>query len=555
MKKLTALIVPVAAALTLLPLSCSKEYDLSKGKVDKTITLGGEQTALPLLTSGKVRFCDLAEGGIFESDADGNYFISSNGSFDKSFDVADFFDVLAFDGVKSERTIRFKIDPEVLLSKKKPEDTTIFVPVIQDETMLLKYNFESWRKEGVRSIDAISFSNLCAGISARLSYIGFADNIAVQAKVRLPERLFLRAGSGVKDGVLVLNGVSEGGKVEFKPVPVDIVVFNIKEYDKFNIVDTVLFESLDLLLTPEQARSMEGDASLTITSMVCGMEDGFPAAAVPEKFVGVVEHSLGEYQTDCMFLKIPEFLKSEKAVLDICDASFYGKLTSASNVPVLADIKFSASYASGKTSSFNTEAQIPAEGSSEVSITGKKMQSMFLNMPQQLSVSASARTDASQKMTISRESDLGLAGEFSFRIPLAFGSNMNLEFDKIINKVPDAFSTLLKNNSVVVMCEVQNTFPVDLEVTPVFLDVEGNDIGLCDGTLYVKGAEDTSKPVDLETSVSLKKLYSMPDIRQIVLHVKMTSETAPGRCVNAEDYLQCRVYLRLPDGLTINLNK
>jgi len=190
MKKLTALIVPVAAALTLLPLSCSKEYDLSKGKVDKTITLGGEQTALPLLTSGKVRFCDLAEGGIFESDADGNYFISSNGSFDKSFDVADFFDVLAFDGVKSERTIRFKIDPEVLLSKKKPEDTTIFVPVIQDETMLLKYNFESWRKEGVRSIDAISFSNLCAGISARLSYIGFADNIAVQAKVRLPERLF-----------------------------------------------------------------------------------------------------------------------------------------------------------------------------------------------------------------------------------------------------------------------------------------------------------------------------------------------------------------------------
>lgn len=552
MKQTTAFTVPVAVVLMLLPLSCTNEYDLSRGEIDKTITLGGEQTALPLLKSGKLRFADFMEEGALQTDVEGNYFISADESFKESFDVADFFQAVSIDGLKAEETINFRVEKGLSLSDAGQEFLSL--PLLQGKELWFRFDFEPWRKEGIKSIDAIAFNNLYASLSARLSYLGFADNIKVKAKVRLPERLLLKDASQAEDGAIVLNGFFENGKVEFEPIPIQIMRFNIAQHESFSFADKVVVESFDLLLSPEQACTMEGNATLTITSLICALENGYPVKAIPQKFSGSVERSLGEYSMGPLFIRLPQFLGSDNAVLDLIDAEFSGKVTSSTDIPLKASFIYAASYADGKPISYGQDLEISGSGTTEFAVTGKKMQSMFYKLPQSLSIEASAAIDPDRKLILERDTNPVLEGEFSFKVPLSFGSNMHIEYEKVINKVPDIVSNLLRSNDVILVCEYLNTLPLDLVVTPKFLDVEGREIPICDEHISITGALKSDDPFEAATSITLKKLPSMPDIRQIALHITMGCKRAQGRCINVEDYIQCRAFLRLPDGLTINLD-
>ena len=140
---------------------------------------------------------------------------------------------------------------------------------------------------------------------------------------------------------------------------------------------------------------------------------------------------------------------------------------------------------------------------------------------------------------------------YDFMTPLAFGEDLSIDFSYDMELGSDASSGM---TSLILSMNMENTIPLELNITGTALDAEGNEIEDADVALEVEIAGGTvDSPAVTPVQVVISEA-SKP-VSKLRLQIEATSsEDLEGEVLNVEQGLNLKdMVITLPDGISLDL--
>ena len=139
---------------------------------------------------------------------------------------------------------------------------------------------------------------------------------------------------------------------------------------------------------------------------------------------------------------------------------------------------------------------------------------------------------------------------------MEFGKDLHVELSETMSDLPDILREILAKNSVQLSGEVTSTLPVQLDLTVDLLDKNGKVIVLTEkATQKIASCKpDGSANVSpLNLTLDVKDGASAASVDALKLTFVMSSPDASGNPLTKDDYVQAKLRLTLPEGITVDL--
>ena len=552
--------------------SCvNEEYDVDN--LNSEITIGSESLTLPIGSTKQLTLENLFSGmdqDMLQVLDDGSYALRMGDKMNFGDMMPDFSDMLHIDDidVSSSVSIPFRTYGQFQIHLKR------FQVEFEDETSFTLID-SSFPSREIKSIDDIILEDTDIRFDLRFDNLpdfGEGKDINVELVLTMPDEMILdQDDSRIKDHVVTFKGVLVDGV--FPVEPLKIVGFNLSEYDLEGGEDLV------------ERIKMKGCITVDETDVDFGQihDNSKFSMAVSLKNVVVKEvhsHVFFEVDADEQHVSMggfPDFMKDDDFMLDIVNPHLILKLGTSMRIPA-SEVLTITPVVDGKKEEGNAidvQISLPVAESSDkpafvdlwlgddkslcpegYTYVKAEMRKLISKIPDEFLFNIHSETDALEDCVIEPGADTFFDLEYDVVIPMEFGEDLHVELSETMSDLPDILREILAKNSVQLSGEVTSTLPVQLDLTVDLLDKNGKVIVLTEKATQkiVSCKPDGSANVSpLNLTLDVKDGASAASVDALKLTFVMSSPDASGIPLMKDDYVQAKLRLTLPEGITVDL--
>ncbi len=556
-----------AAGLLLLSVSVmgtsciNEDYDMTGDRMNNEVTLFQEGVTLPVGRTEKIRLEELLteiDENVLKTDNDGAYYVS----FDDSFEVRDEFAALK----------EFNNIPDITVSQMfsfRFSDT----PSVRSRASLLNLETEIMEEIGLDVISAgeipqelvslgiVELENAYINMSLDASRLPLSSSasLSVDLNLAIPE-MFRVAGADEKGNVRISGTFDEKGALNFSPLKVTAMDFTGVDIRKDVKAVAVASGTVKLAVTAQEYDRW------VMKDLEVGLNAGMKGIRVM-KLYGNVDYDMDPVVETVDLSMISDIFKNSgaDARLDFCEAHLSFRVIT--NLGLQTDVKAELlPYFGGRIDdskiitadiSLNPAASASQQAVTEYVFNQEDVLGLFRNIPEKLEIRFAASVNPEKVSVLEPDASYSLSADYLFELPLKFGNEFALTFKYVVPDIPLIVGTMLSmGNKVKLAGELENAFPLGLDLSLRILDSEGNEVPLAEGCGVQKiaacGADGSAVKTALDIAVALEEGAAVEGATSLELVFKADSEGAAGVPLKKDSYLQAVLQIALPEGITLD---
>ena len=435
---------------------------------------------------------------------------------------------------------------------------------IEEQEKFTLFEAGSLPKELVEITDIdIAETKLKVSLSAEnLPDFGAESKIGVDVNVVLPDIIV--------PNEIALKGEIKDGKFE--------QVITIEDLDLSGI-DLSSQESLDMEL------NISGGIYVSNPSIALGNLSGKEvnldiAASISDitvlKLEGKVDYSIDEVNESISLTDLPDFLRSDDICLDIENPRIVLDVITNMGIPIVGTLSLTP-YKNGaivQDANMEIDLSLPYSESSDKMVTKTlwiaannngapadaifveaKLSNLIKAIPDSIAISISGGTDPAKSIVVETTADYVLDLKYMLEIPLAFGEDLRFVLSDVIDVTEAGIGNILKMGEIQLVGWVDNALPLNFNVSIEMLDADDNVLATEPVSQSIaackKDGSATQSPLNLK--IAAKNGTDMTKLAKLKVEFEITSKNVSGVPIRSESYIQAKLGLNLPKGVTLNL--
>lgn len=577
--------------------SCvDNKYDLDKD-ISWDVNLGGEHLTIPIGYTDSIKLSklfDLDDDAILTTMPNGEYRIQiSDAVNSSSFRVASVIldDIVSSAGggispVQQLAAAAFAGDNgQMQQLELDPVDIDVTDVIPNEIRKLVSATFETSGNQ-----PAILLKIAFSGLPSNLDEIGLVD-----FKVRFPAFLSVTPKEGdITDHVYTINKripVSNGVailRMEFLLKSFDFERDNdVVHYDastdqtQLNLHDQIAFSGAIQI-------SNSNIALPDLDQIVVRQE--FSASGLKIKSVsGIVNPNIEAIQKSISLEGLPDFILEDGVVLDVEHPVIKVSVENPVNVPMTVDavLKGEKRGAIDNQNVVNARFDILSSGEAGSKLTnvwisddetGKPadylavhadLSGLIKNVPDDVNIELApkAQTSGEALHSIDLGHNYQVKVNYQVDVPLRFGDEFRIVYKDVLDNMQDDLGDVFERiTSVVIILDVENYIPLNMDLTVKPVDKSGRDLSnelKVSTTGQINAAvKDLSQPLGtsasktkFEIKISEKTEGALSRLEGLAFDVAATSDGATAGCVlNEKQFLKISGKIKLPEGIRLDLN-
>ncbi len=559
--------------LTLLLLaSCAKKYDISGDNLDRNIKIGGDSFSLPLGYTDTLRVDKLIQIDkidMLKIDENGNYFMAINQAFSMNASFADYMESLRMNGINHSTRLSYTV-PMVLSSYGERSSSSVKIPIPLSEQFDFIISFEEAKSNGIVDIDSISFVNAAIKTNIKINGASFPNDMYITFSFEVPKRYPIRGDSRSNNNIVTFEGKLVDGEVVFDPLSV-----NVAKFDDLNVNgewvfrDKFLINNMFITVSSGNVLSLLGKTlNISIDTKLNDLS--------PDMFYGKIGKTLDRIDQMIDLSSIPELLKKEGVVLDFYSPNLSVILKSNVGIPINGMTTITPIIGNQRIEqnaiSFNMGfpmsidpnkdmvskywiASSKSGAPADFTFIEKNISSLIKKIPDAINLSVVPSTDISVQHILDCNAIYKLSANCNFVIPFAFGKDLSISFSDTLANLPDMFGKLLSSSEILLGGEVENTIPLQMELSVALLDGNNNPINITSNKQIIKAPVQSGVPVKTPLSLSIKGNKTAINGKKLVVNFKAVSGEVEGLPLNSKSYLRAVLNAKIPGGVEIEIPK
>ena len=294
------------------------------------------------------------------------------------------------------------------------------------------------------------------------------------------------------------------------------------------------------------------------------------------KIAGKVDYSMGDINESISLEDVPELFKNDDFCLDIDNPRIILDITSNIGLPIVGTLSLTP-YKDGaivQNANMEVDLALPySESSDKVKTTtvwiaannsGAPADAQFIEarlsnlikaLPDSIVVSISGGTDVTKPVVVETTADYILDLKYKLEIPMAFGEDMRFVLSDEIDVTEAGIGDILKMGEIHLVGWIENALPLNFNVSIELLDGDGNVLATEPVSQSIaackRDGSATQSPLNLK--IAAKSGTDMTKLAKLKVDFEITSKNVSGVPITTESYIQAKLGLNLPKGITLNL--
>ena len=294
------------------------------------------------------------------------------------------------------------------------------------------------------------------------------------------------------------------------------------------------------------------------------------------KIAGKVDYSMGDINESISLEDVPELFKNDDFCLDIDNPRIVLDITSNIGLPIIGTLSLTP-YKNGaivQNANMEVDLALPySESSDKVKTTtvwiaannsGAPADAQFIEarlsnlikaLPDSIVVSISGGTDVTKPVVVETTADYILDLKYKLEIPMAFGEDMRFALSDEIDVTEVGIGDILKMGEIHLVGWIENALPLNFNVSIELLDGDGNVLATEPVSQSIaackRDGSATQSPLNLK--IAAKSGTDMTKLAKLKVDFEITSKNVSGVPITTESYIQAKLGLNLPKGITLNL--
>ncbi len=542
--------------------SCvNEDYDMTGDRMNNEVTLFQEGLTLPVGRTEKIRLEELlteVDENVLKTDDEGAYYVS----FDDSFEVKDEFAVLKDFNNIPDMTVSqmFSFRFSGTSSVQSRASLINLETEIVEEIGLDVISAGEIPKELV-SLGIVELENAYINMSLDASSLPLSSSASLSVDLNLAmPGIFRIAGADEKGNVRISGTFDEKGALKFNPLKVTALDFTGVDIRKDVRTVVVASGTVKLAVTAQ-----EYDQWL-MKNLEVGLDADMKDIRIM-KLYGNVDYDMDPVVETVDISMISDIFKNSgaDAILDFYEAHLAFKVVT--NLGLQADVRAELlPYFGGKLDdskiitadiSLNPAASASRQAVTEYVFDQEDVLGLFRNIPEKLEIRFAASANPEKVSVLEPYASYSLSADYLFELPLTFGNEFALTFKYVVPDIPPIVGTMLSmGNKVKLAGELENAFPLGLDLSLRILDSKGNEVPLAGGCGIQKiaacGTDGSAAKTALDITVALEEGAAVEGKTSLELVFKANSEGAAGVPLKKDSYLQAVLQIALPEGITLD---
>jgi hypothetical protein len=301
-----------------------------------------------------------------------------------------------------------------------------------------------------------------------------------------------------------------------------------------------------------------------------------------ESVSGQVDPDIDIKSTTVELEGLPDFLQDDKVRLDLANPQIFLTVDNPIGIPILINATIYGKKDNVEICEINTgDIQIPASQKTTIILSKlgtmddpaaienpvqyhriNNLNELFSTIPQEIKLDINAQADQRVEHIINLGQTYPIAMDYKIDIPLSFGPDLTIIYNKTIDGWNDQIKDLDMGN-ISIATTVENTIPLKLKIEGYAIDVDGKKLeGLSVKLNKVinagKGTSEKSVKTSIAISISEEKKHSgiMKEMDGVVLTITANAtKTVNGIPLNSSQYMiMQKISAKITDGMNIDLN-
>jgi len=573
MKKLFYLSLLILLSL---PYSCSKDYDLSK--VDKNISIGGEQFVFPLGNSTKMvpdSLLNISNIKELETDDFGNYFFKYTGSIAQKLSFTSLAQQMCLPNQEVTRTQTGTTIPTMTDIELDLITFPLALTFSGQDAYGFNYDLSSAKAEGLLRLDSVEFkpsriafagSLSCQGVTSFPSGLEMGINFAKPARIRIDDPR--KTGDVIK----VTSTLSSYGKTQIQPVAFTVIDLT-DPTNEFKYSEDITINSIMISIPDKAAYKavMGKDMSFDLKLSIEGENSG---VMVPEIAWCLVDRDSDAIDTNIKLTGVPDYMKN--GVLDLEMPILGIDLTTNATVPVNVDAEITSltgTTVTGSASASLLTDYVPTPyqevtsqyilANEDIGATGyhfvqTDLRSLVHTVPDVVNLVVTPNTyydssDPTAQHVVYLTEDTDVDVDYTFTLPFVFGPDLKMEFRDTITNMPERLGEILTKRNISIIGDATSTFPADFVLKLNFLDENNNSLDMHSSESVVKGTDQQGTPVVTPYSLDVEKSNKAEAISKLELILQLKNGQSVS--LTKTDYIQLSIQASVPGGVEFEIDK
>lgn len=293
---------------------------------------------------------------------------------------------------------------------------------------------------------------------------------------------------------------------------------------------------------------------------------------VPSGFYGKLDMTLDPIERTVALEGVPDFMKEDGVVLDFYRP--YVELDLGTNIGIPIVVDGSIDAIGGTDAHLSFSLPVPYSYDSEVMEyayyymsdepgdfgDGREwveadINSLLTSVPDEVGLSVVPHTDLSidAEHYVDYNAEYAVEGVFNITVPFAFGDELNMTVEQVIDGLDPRIGTLLEMTSINIGGQLTSTFPVKVLVTAEFLDPDGNPLDVEVSVQEINSCGSDGNPVVTPLNLTVYKTGRSEEVEAVALKFTLLPGNEPGVSFTNKAFIQADIEISAQGGLTLEV--
>lgn len=306
------------------------------------------------------------------------------------------------------------------------------------------------------------------------------------------------------------------------------------------------------------------------------------SASIPDikvsKLEGKVDYPVDNTREAVALTDLPDFLRSDDVCLDIDNPRIEMEITTNIGVPITGVLNM-VPYKNGlelENSSVEFALDLPYTKTSEETITttfwvaGKNsgvpadvkfveanLANIIKAVPDSIIISLAGGTDPTKTSIIETTADYTLDLNYNFVVPLSFGEDMKFAMSDTMDVSDAGIGGVLKMGEIQLVGWIHNSLPLNFDLSIDLLDSNDQIMETEPVTQTIKpcNSDGSASETPLKMGIAAKNGTDMTKLAKLKVSFVITSKNVSGIPITEDSYIQAKMGVNLPSGITLNFDE
>ena len=293
------------------------------------------------------------------------------------------------------------------------------------------------------------------------------------------------------------------------------------------------------------------------------------------KLEGKVDYKIDDITESVTLSDLPDFLRSDDVCLDIDNPRIVLDVTTNVGIPIVGTLNL-VSYKGGVVipgADIEVDLDLPfTESADKVTTTtlwiagdnsGAPADVQFVEanlaniikaVLDSIVISVAGGTDPATTSVVETTADYILDLKYELVVPLAFGEDMKFALSDTIDVSEAGIGNILKMGDIQLIGEITNTFPLNFEISALLLDSDDQilDTEPVSQKILPCKSDGSASHTPLKLELIAKEGTDMTKLAKIKVSFEITSRNVAGIPITEESYIQAKLGVNLPKGITLS---